>query len=270
MELPYLLLALAPGAAGWLPRPGAWMDTMRGVMGFLLAGALIWLLYVLGNQIAPERLALVEGALLGAGLLVWLAHRRPYGSAGRRTGAVAALLAGVGAVALAVQSPPAGPRAAELAEGGGAERIAWRPWDPAEAERLAAAGTPVFLDVTADWCVTCKVNERLILETDAVRAAFARHGVVAMKADWTSRDDRIGAFLAEHGRYGIPFYLLYRPGAEPLVFPELLTRDLVVRGLDELGEPASPASPASPAAPGSPAPAAAALSPPPPARGPRG
>lgn len=255
MALPYLLLAAAPGAARWLPRPGAWMETVRGVMGFLLAGALVWLLYVLGNQIAPERLALVEGALLATGLLVWLAHRRPYASAGRRAWALAALLAGAGAVALAVESPPAGPRAAEMAAGG--ERIAWRPWDPVEAERLAAAGTPVFLDVTADWCVTCKVNERLILETEEIRAAFARHRVVAMKADWTNRDDRIGAFLAAHGRYGIPFYMLYRPGAEPLVYPELLTRDLVVRGLDglaDLGRP--PAEPRD----------APAVSPPPPAR----
>ena len=81
------------------------------------------------------------------------------------------------------------------------------------------------------------LNERLILETPEVRTAFARHGVVAMKADWTNRDDAIAAFLAAHGRYGIPFYMLYRPGREPLVYPELLTRDLVLRGLDELAAP---------------------------------
>ena len=233
MALPYLLLAVAPGAARLLPKPGPWMDTLKGVMGFLLAGALVWLLYVLGNQIAAERLALVEGVLLAVGLTVWLAHRAPYGSRARRAWGVVALATCVAAVAFAADAPPAGRPAAEVGAGGGQE-IAWRAWDAAEAERLAAAGTPVFLDVTADWCVTCKVNERLILETPEVRAAFARAGVVAMKADWTNRDDTIAAFLAAHGRYGIPFYMLYRPGREPLVYPELLTRELVLRGLGEL------------------------------------
>ncbi|HXO22801.1 MAG TPA: thioredoxin family protein, partial [Thermoanaerobaculia bacterium] len=86
---------------------------------------------------------------------------------------------------------------------------------------LSAAGTLVFVDVTADWCFTCKVNERLVLDTPEVAQAFREQAVVPMRADWTNRNDEIGAFLAEHGRYGIPFYLLYRPGAEPYVFSEL-------------------------------------------------
>ncbi|KAB2962530.1 MAG: DUF255 domain-containing protein, partial [Thermoanaerobaculia bacterium] len=138
-----------------------------------------------------------------------------------------------GAIALAAGGSPSA-RPAEVA--GDTGRIPWRAWDPAEAERLAAAGTPVLLDITADWCVTCKVNERLILETPEVRAALARHGVVPMKADWTNRDDAIGEFLAAHGRYGIPFYLLYRPGREPRVLPELLTRDLVLAALEEAAQ----------------------------------
>lgn len=225
MALPYLLLAVAPGAARWLPKPGVWMETLKGVMGFLLAGAMIWLLYVLGNQVAPERLALFEGVLLAVGLATWLASRAPLGSAPRRLWGAAALAAALGAIALAGGgSAPVRGAAVEGDPGG----IAWRAWDPAEAERLAAAGTPVFLDITADWCVTCKVNERLILETPEVRAALARHGVVAMKGDWTHRDDAIADFLASHGRYGIPFYMVYRPGREPNVLPELITKDLVI------------------------------------------
>jgi thiol:disulfide interchange protein DsbD len=138
-------------------------------------------------------------------------------------------MAAVAAIALASGSQAAAPRPEAVA--GDTGRIAWRAWDPAEAERLAAAGTPVLLDITADWCVTCKVNERLILETPAVRAALARGGVVAMRGDWTRRDDAIGSFLAAHGRYGIPFYMLYRPGREPAVLPELLTRDLVLAAI---------------------------------------
>lgn len=225
MALPYLLLAVAPGTARFLPKPGAWMETLKGVMGFLLAGAMVWLLYVLGNQIAPERLAIFEGILLTVGLATWLASRAPFGSTPRRVWGALALVAGLGAIALAGGGTAPARAAAVAGDPGG---IAWRAWDPAEAERLAAAGTPVFLDITADWCVTCKVNERLILETPEVRAALARHGVVAMKGDWTHRDDAIADFLASHGRYGIPFYMVYRPGREPNVLPELITKDMVI------------------------------------------
>lgn len=232
MALPYLALAAAPAAARLLPRPGAWMETLRGVMGFLLAGALVWLLYVLGNQVAPERLALVESALLATALGVWLAHRARLGSVARRLWGGAAIALAAASIALAAGG---GPAARTIEVSGDTGRIAWRAWDPAEAERLAAAGTPVFLDVTADWCVTCKVNERLILETPEVRAALARHGVVPMKADWTNRDDAIGDFLAAHGRYGIPFYMLYRPGREPRLLPELLGKELVLAAIEEAG-----------------------------------
>ena len=101
--------------------------------------------------------------------------------------------------------------------------------------RAASEGQIVFVDVTADWCFTCKVNERLVLETPEIAGAFEEHGVVPMKADWTNRNDEIGNFLAEHGRYGIPFYLLYRPGQPPHVFSELLTKE----GLREAVQTAS-------------------------------
>jgi thiol:disulfide interchange protein len=133
--------------------------------------------------------------------------------------AAVALTVGVAAISPAVGS---GPRVtAEAAPG----LIEWQPWDRTRAESLAAEGQLVFVDVTADWCFTCKVNERLVLETPEIAGAFEEHGVVPMKADWTNRDDEIGKFLAEHGRYGIPFYLLYRPGQEPRVFSELLTKE---------------------------------------------
>ncbi|MDQ1346849.1 MAG: suppressor for copper-sensitivity, partial [Acidobacteriota bacterium] len=106
-------------------------------------------------------------------------------------------------------------------------------FDRAEAERRSAAGRLVFLDITADWCVTCKVNERLILNNPEVVAAFKDHDVLAMKADWTNRDDTIARFLAEHGRYGIPFYMLYRPGQPPHLFGELLNAAEVARVIAE-------------------------------------
>jgi suppressor for copper-sensitivity B len=137
--------------------------------------------------------------------------------------AAAALTLGLGAGA---EAGAAGPAAAS--RGG---LIAWEAFDRARAEELAAAGRLVFVDVTADWCFTCKTNERLVLETDATAALFREHGVVAMKADWTNQDPAIAAFLADHGRYSIPFYLLYRPGDEPVPFSELLTRSALERAV---------------------------------------
>jgi suppressor for copper-sensitivity B len=227
LALPYVLLAIAPGAAKLLPRPGAWMDTLRGAMGFLLAGAVVWLLYVLSAQIAPERLAFFQVFLLATSLGLWFAHRSRAGSTGKRVGWAVALLLAAGSVLLAARAPAAEARSTGAAAAGA--EIAWTPFDRAEAERLSAEeGRLVFLDITAEWCVTCKVNEKLVLHTPEVAGAFAEHGVVAMKADWTNRDDSIAHFLAEHGRYGIPFYMLYRPGAAPHVFGELITRQGIV------------------------------------------
>ena len=226
MALPYLLLAAWPGAARLLPKPGPWMDTLKGTMGFFLAAAAVWLLYVLASQVSAERRAAIELALLALGLLVWMRHRTRAGSALRRAAAVGVLAAAVAPLLLAV----AGEAGAATGNGGEPARklIAWVPFDGARAQALAARGTPVFVDVTADWCFTCKVNERWVLETPEVAGAFREHGVVPMKADWTNKDEEIRAFLAAHGRYGIPFYLLYRPGRGPHLFGELITRDELI------------------------------------------
>lgn len=219
LATPYLLLAAMPRATRLLPRPGEWMATLRGVMGFLIAGTTIWLLYVLAGQMDSARLAFLEVGLLTLALFIWLQSRsrktgvRVFGRVGAAAAAVLVLLLANGAP---VQS----------ATGGGAPSgmkvLDWVPFDPVQAETLAAEGRLVFVDVTADWCATCKVNERLVLETDETADLFARYEVVAMQADWTNRNDDIARYLASFGRYGIPFYALYRPGQEPHVFSELL------------------------------------------------
>ncbi|MDE2923494.1 MAG: thioredoxin family protein [Acidobacteriota bacterium] len=219
LATPYLLLAAMPRATRLLPRPGEWMVTLRGVMGFLIAGTTIWLLYVLAAQMDSARLAFLEIGLLTLALFIWLQSRsrktglRVFGRVGAVAAAVLVLLLANGATA---QSR--GPGAAA----GGVQVLDWVPWDPVQAETLAAEGRLVFVDVTADWCATCKVNERLVLETDETAELFDRYEVVAMKADWTNRNDDIARYLASFGRYGIPFYALYRPGQEPHVFSELL------------------------------------------------
>jgi len=229
MGLPYLVLAAFPGAARLLPKPGAWMNTLKVVMGFLLAAAAVWLFYVLSAQIAPERLAFVQLLLLTMAALIWLASQAK-GSVGRfvlRLGTAATIVA-------AVWMATAGDGAARAsASTETASLIAWTPFDRTEAEALHAEDRLVFVDVTADWCFTCKVNERLVLETPEVAEVFSQHSVIAMKADWTNRSDAIADFLADHGRYGIPFYLLYRPGAEPLIFSELLTKESITAAVRE-------------------------------------
>jgi suppressor for copper-sensitivity B len=226
MALPYLLLAAAPGAARFFPRPGAWMDTVRGAMGFLLAAAAVWLFYVLSAQMSPERVAFIQLGLLGLALFTWLRHRGLRGPVLQGAAGLGMAAAVAAILVLAVTSGAEAP--AQASEVKTAGLISWVPFDRAKAESLASSGQLVFVDVTADWCFTCKVNEKLVLETPEVAGAFQRHSVVAMKADWTNRSDEIGSFLAEHGRYGIPFYLLYRPGNPPHVFSELLNKETLV------------------------------------------
>jgi thiol:disulfide interchange protein len=242
LALPYLVLAAAPGAARFFPRPGAWMETLRGIMGFLLAASAVWLLYVLAAQISPERLALFEVGLLLIALVTWLRHRaaaeggaaaHATGGAGSHAAALASLVALLVVAGGAVTIAASGAGARLAAQGGRSSGlIGWVPFDRARAESLAATGQLVFVDVTADWCFTCKVNERLILDTPEVAGAFAAHHVLPMRADWTNRSDAIARFLADNGRYGIPFYLLYRPGRQPLVFSELPSKSAILAALD--------------------------------------
>ena len=220
LAAPYLLLAAVPNATRLLPKPGEWMATLRGIMGFLIAGTTVWLLYVLAAQMDSARLAFLEVGLLVLALFVWLQ--------GRTRGAAPRILGQVGAVAAALFVLVLAGGASAHSGGGagpGMERVLnWVPFDPVQALTLAEEGRLVFVDVTADWCATCKVNERLVLETEETAALFARYDVVAMQADWTNRNDGIARYLASFGRYGIPFYALYRPNQAPHVFSELLRR----------------------------------------------
>lgn len=230
MALPYLLLAVAPGSVRWLPKPGVWMDRLKVVMGFLLAATVVWLLFVFSGQVDRVTVAWLELGLLALALFLWMRHRLTAPVA-RRLGTAGALAAVVLTLGLAASAPVRG-------NGDGTTEqtvrlIEWVTFDRAEAERLAAAGELVFVDVTADWCVTCKFNERLVLETEEIAELFERHDVVPMKADWTNRSRPIAQFLADHGRYGIPFYLLYRPHQEPHVFSELITRQAVSEAVQQ-------------------------------------
>jgi thiol:disulfide interchange protein len=226
MAAPYALLALFPGLAARLPRPGAWMERLKQFLAFPMYAAAAWLLWVLAQQAGPDGLALgFVGALL-VGLAAWLAG---LGARLPRGGAVVAVVA---ALALLPLLAPAPPRAAAevpgTAQPGGTE-----PWSAARVAELQAQGRPVFVNMTAAWCISCKVNERVALDTATVQGAFAAGRVAYLKGDWTRGDPAITALLRAQGREGVPLYLLYPAGGgAPKLLPEILTPGIVLAALE--------------------------------------
>ena len=228
LAAPYALLGIAPGLARALPRPGPWMERLRQGLAFPMYGAAAWLAWVLAQQAGPEGLGFVLGGAVLIGFAAWAlgAAQRSAGARGRGIGRATALVAAIGALALlpglAAAPPPPLRAEADAAE----------PWSDARVAALQAEGRPVFVNLTAAWCITCQVNERLVLRADAVQAAFAARDVAYMKGDWTGGDAAIGALLRAHGREGVPLYLLYPAGGgAPAVLPEVLTEGIVLRAL---------------------------------------
>jgi suppressor for copper-sensitivity B len=218
MALPYLLVAAVPGLARALPRPGRWMIYLRWLLGVLLVGTALWLLAVLSGELGL-RSALAVALLLAFAALVVAVLREPVS----RWALLAATL--IGALFVPSLAPP--PRTVIAADAG-----PWQAFDPAAIGGLVRDGHVVMVDVTADWCLTCKVNERLVLDTAPVHDDLVKPGVVAMRADWTRPNPAIAAYLARFGRYGIPFNAVYGPAAPGgLPLPELLTSDAVTTAL---------------------------------------
>ena len=238
MGFPYIVLSAQPGWMRFLPKPGAWMERLKQFMGFPLAATLLWLLYVIGQQRGTDAVIWAAAAYLCLGLAAWIygAFLGPLSSPRARwlgaAGVAASLLLGLGyfagsLFARAAAAPPAEGRTAAT------DGIPWVPFSEAELSRLLGEGKPVFLDFTADWCLTCKFNERTAIDTPAVRALIEEKGIVPMKADWTNSNPEITRKLAQFDRVGVPFYLFYPPGRRdnPDILPELLTEQIVLRAL---------------------------------------
>jgi thiol:disulfide interchange protein DsbD len=212
------------------------MTRLKQLLAFPLYASAAWLVWVVSQQVGPHG---VGAALAGAVLIAfasWL-HQSLRGMRAlwrhAATVAVVAVLPVlvVGMVALAPLG--AGTRSPAPAAAG----LGWEPFSP---ERLAAAqasGKPVFVNFTAAWCVTCLVNERVALRSSTVADAFAKKGVVTLKADWTARDPMIGRILGSLGRSGVPLYALYPPGsssAAPTLLPQILTEGAVIAAIDKI------------------------------------
>ena len=235
LALPFLTVAAFPGLATRLPKPGPWMVTLRRYLGLALAATGVWLLSVLATGIGIVASVLVGVLAAAAAGVLFLGHQGPKG-AGRRTpvwfaAAVAAFLVpgwlGETRVGKATALAPDSESAQTL-------DALWTPFDEAAISKLVADGKTVFVDVTADWCLTCQINKAFVLSASAVVAALKDPGVVVMKADWTLPDPGISAYLARYQRYGIPFDAVYGPGAPGgLVLPELLSRESVLGALEK-------------------------------------
>jgi suppressor for copper-sensitivity B len=229
LATPYLAVAAFPQAARLLPRPGRWIARLRAVLGVALVATAVWLGSVLAAQLGLNAALALGAALAGfAGGLFVLRFAR---SARPRVWLAAS------ALLLAVALPPrlAAPVVQAVSDD---PAIAWVAFERAEIDRAVAAGKVVFVDVTADWCVTCQINKRLVVGRSPVRDRLTGGAVLAMRADWTRPDARISAYLAGFGRYGIPFNAVYGPAAPGgIALPELLTADAVVAALERAAGP---------------------------------
>jgi thiol:disulfide interchange protein DsbD len=226
LALPYLLLSFAPWLRRLLPRPGAWMDTLKQVFAFPMYASAAWLLWVLAQQTAVFGLAAALAGAILIGLAAWAYQKSKHsGVTGQRAAVATALIALLMAIALPVQvaRTAVAPTVAAVDAG-------WQAYDAARVAALTAAGKPVLVNFTASWCLTCLVNERNAFGDSAVQAVFRDKGVTLVKGDWTNRDPAITKALAAFGRAGVPLYVVYnaKPGvAEPQVLPQLLSAGVV-------------------------------------------
>jgi thiol:disulfide interchange protein/DsbC/DsbD-like thiol-disulfide interchange protein len=231
LALPYLLLSFAPWMRRALPKPGAWMDTLKQVFAFPIYASAAWLLWVLAQQTSSFGLgAALAGAIL-ISFAAWAYQKSKSSSMGGRVTALAtAALAVLLALILPVRFADVAAASPSVSAGGTHAADQWQPYDAAEVAKLNAAGQPLLVNFTASWCLTCLVNERNAFADSAVQEVFRSKRVTLMKGDWTNRDPAITRALASFGRAGVPLYVVYnaKPGSsEPVVLPQLLTASVV-------------------------------------------
>jgi thiol:disulfide interchange protein DsbD len=220
LALPLTLIGLVPALARWLPKPGRWMETLKQILAFPMYLSAVWLVWVLAHQRGADAVALVLVAMvLLAAALWWHARGRPE----RRLGHAFTLVLAVAAAASLYGVTRIAP--VSQAASSNSDAVAF---SPARLQSLRDAGTPVFVDIGADWCVTCKANEYAVLNTRGFKSLLAQTGAVYMKGDWTDVDPEIGAYLKSFHSPGVPLYVVYpRGGGEGRALPTVLTSSLV-------------------------------------------
>ena len=216
MALPYLAASWSPALARQLPRPGAWMNTFRHAMAFPMFATVVWLVWVLGQQSGIDGAAALLALLLTLALVIWALGLQGRSRLVMATLSLAALAFLAGSIGQNIVKPWESPTTT-------ASTALWQPWAPGKVDQLLATGTPVFVDFTAAWCVTCQYNKKTTLANGEILADFAARKVTLLRADWTRRDPAITAALAQLGRNGVPVYVLYQSGRAPMVLTEILS-----------------------------------------------
>ena len=239
LAAPFALITLVPAWSKWVPRSGPWMLKLRAGLGFALLGSAVWLVWIVGRSIGIDGMVTLVGFLVAVSFVTWLygsvqAVRRRLLTRGIGLALVVLVVAGLNTIRLEADEPasPSVPRVEQV----------WQSFDARAIADQLAAGRPVFVSFTADWCITCKVNERFVIADDRVRDEFAQLDVALFRGDWTRRDERIRSELARFGKAGVPMYLIYGPEdpERPVLLPELLSVERVVGALREAAH-ASPA-----------------------------
>ena len=235
LAAPFVAVSFAPTLFKSLPRPGAWMDVLRKIFAFPMYAAAGYFAWVFAQQTGPDALLFLFAAavVLAFAAFVWGISQHSERVWTARAIAVLALIAVVPlSVFGASMSAPTASAATESTSP--VASVPTQPWSPDKVASLRASGKPVFVDFTAAWCVTCQVNERTALATQAVADAFKKTGAVYLKADWTNRNADIAKALSAEGRSGVPLYLLYDAGGtgDPKILPQLLTSGAVVEALN--------------------------------------
>ena len=226
LAVPYIVLSALPWTGRFAPRPGRWMEVLRQALAFPMYAGAAWLLWVVSQEGGPSGVLETAAGFVLLGLAAWtLGISQHAASRNRRYGqsvaAAAVLLAA--AILSGVAVAPSGPTTADARDGTA------EPFSPTRLAALRSEGRAVFVNMTAAWCVTCLVNERVAISTERVQQAFAAHHVAYLKGDWTRQDPSISAFLREYGRDGVPLYVYYPPHeGKPVVLPQILTDNTVL------------------------------------------
>ena len=229
LAFPYLLLSCLPAVGKLLPRPGPWMATFRSVLAFPMFATAVWLFWVVGSQLGADAMAVGLLAALAFGFALW-AYGRVFAASRPWAWRTVAALGLAGAVALGWKMPDY-KRVQDAAMAGALGQLAVEPFAPERVSEHLGAKQPLFLYFTADWCISCKVNERVALASAAVGEAFRSRGIQVMAGDWTNEDPLITAWLRRYGRAGVPLYLYFPSGSSletAAVLPQILVPDTVI------------------------------------------
>lgn len=222
MALPFLALSYSPKLSKALPKPGPWMNTLKQFLAFPLYLTAVWLLWVLGQQTGIDAAAAVTVGAVAIGFALWLLQRNPLSRTGKTVVYTGVLASAILALGVAIK-----PDQFETDD-------TWQPYSAQLVADLRSQGQPVFINLTAAWCITCHANDRVALNRESVQQKAKDLNIALVKGDWTNEDPRITALLHEHQRAGVPTYLMFPadPNAPAEILPQILTPSIVIKAME--------------------------------------